>query len=105
MCTFTGGFETQAEAEATLCVDLGTAEAAVSRLVSVPLTQGQFDALVSWTFNEGQGRLAGSALLRELNAGDYGAAAAAFAAWDMIAGAPSAGLIARRAAEVALFRS
>jgi lysozyme len=38
-----------------LAVDVQGAESAVSRLVTVPLTQGQFEALTSWTFNLGQG--------------------------------------------------
>jgi lysozyme len=96
-------FETQAQAEADLCADLATAEAAVNRLVTVPLTQGQFDSLVSWTYNEGQGRLASSSLLRLLNAGSYTGAAKAFGSWEIIAGKHSDGLAARRDAEVALF--
>ena len=100
-----GQFETQAEAEADLCADLETAEAAVTRLVAVPLTQAQFDALVSFTYNEGQGRLKNSTLLKLLNAGSYALAAAAFGSWDIIAGQHSDGLAARRLAEVALFNS
>jgi lysozyme len=96
-------YETQAQAEADLCHDLGEAETAVNRLVTVPLNQGQFDALSSWTFNEGSGRLASSTLLRLLNQGSYSGCARAFASWDIIAGKHSDGLAARRAAEAALF--
>jgi lysozyme len=98
-----GCFESQAAAEADLCKDLATAESAVARLVTVPLTQGQWDALVSFTYNEGQGRLAGSTLLKKLNAGDYAGASAAFGSWEMIAGEHSEGLERRREAEIALF--
>lgn len=95
-----GAFETQAEAEADLCNDLGIAEAAVTRLVTVPLTQGQFDALVSFTYNEGQGRLRDSTLLKLLNNRNYPGAAGAFGSWEQIAGKHSAGLELRRDAEV-----
>ena len=60
---------TQAEADAWLAEDLATAEQAVSRLVKVPLTQNQFDALVSLCYNIGQGNFAESTVLRLLNAG------------------------------------
>jgi lysozyme len=100
-----GKFETKEQAEADLCTDLNTAEAAVERLVGVPLTQGQFDALVSFTYNEGQGRLRDSTLLKLLNAGSYAGAAKAFASWEVIAGKHSAGLEKRRDSEVALFLS
>ena len=43
-----GQFETQAQAEADLCGDLGDAEAAVTRLATVPMTQGEFDGLVAF---------------------------------------------------------
>jgi lysozyme len=52
---------------------------------------------------EGQGRLAGSTLLRELNAGNYAGAAECFRMWDFVGKTESAGLRHRRAAEAALF--
>ena len=100
-----GEFETQAHAEADMCADLGTAEAAVTRLVTAPMTQGQFDGLVSFTYNEGQGRLRDSTLLRLFNAGNSAGAAGAFGSWEIIAGKHSDGLETRRLAEVALFNS
>lgn len=45
-------------------------ENAVSRYVSVPLTQNQFDALVSFCYNVGQSNLLYSTLLKKLNAKD-----------------------------------
>lgn len=62
---------TEAEAEALLRKDLSVAERAVSNLVAVPLTQGQFDALVSLTFNVGSGTIESSGLLEHLNRGEY----------------------------------
>ena len=94
---------TQAQADAWLLEDVQEAVAAVNRLVSVPVTQNQFNALVDFTFNAGQGALASSTLLRKLNAGDTAGAAAEFARWDVCGGAHLAGLARRRAAETALF--
>ncbi|MFN3399655.1 MAG: lysozyme [Ferrovibrio sp.] len=67
-----------------LTKDAGEAEAAVRRLVTAPLSQQEYDALVSLTYNIGQGGLAESTVLRELNKGDYRAAAEAILMWDKI---------------------
>jgi lysozyme len=93
----------QAQAEALLSADVTTAEQAVLRLVKVPLTQGQFDALVDFVFNLGAGRLAGSTLLKDLNAGDSDAAGAQLLLWDHSGAQEIAGLKARREAELRLF--
>jgi lysozyme len=100
--SFPGGVE-EAQATAILSSDVGEAEQAVTRLVKVALTQGQFDALVDFCFNLGAGRLAGSTLLRELNAGCYAAAAQQLLAWDHAAGEVNVGLKARREAELQLW--
>ncbi len=57
------------QAEAILARDILEAEDHLRRLVKVPLTQGQFDALVDFIFNLGAGRFAASTLLREINSG------------------------------------
>lgn len=93
-----------AEADAILTGDLRRFEVGVERLARVPLTQGQFDALVSFAFNVGLGALENSTLLRKLNAGDYAAAALEFMRWDKAGGRRLAGLTRRRAAEAAMFR-
>lgn len=100
--SFPGGIE-EAQATSILANDVREAEQAVNRLVKVALTQGQFDALVDFCFNLGAGRLAGSTLLRELNAGLHAAAAQQLHAWDHAGGEVNAGLKARREAEFELW--
>lgn len=62
--------------------DLKSFEKAVRDAVKVPLTQNQYDALVSFTYNVGIGALQGSTALRKLNAGDYQGAANALLSWN-----------------------
>jgi len=94
---------TQAQSDALLSADLAKFEKAVANAVKVPLTQNQFDALVSFTYNLGEGNLRASTLLKRVNAGDMAAAAAEFAKWDKAGGKVLSGLTKRRAAEAALF--
>jgi lysozyme len=96
---------TQAQSDALLSADLAKFEKAVMNAVKVPLTQNQFDALVSFTYNLGEGNLRSSTLLKRVNAGDMAGAAAEFAKWNKAGGKVLAGLTKRRAAEAALFRS
>ncbi len=100
--SFLGGID-EAQAAAMLTEDVLEAEREVARLVGVALAQGQFDALVDFCFNLGAGRLAGSSLLRELNAGQYAAAAEQLLSWDHAGGVVNAGLKARREAEFQLW--
>ncbi|MDH0199138.1 lysozyme, partial [Enterobacter cloacae] len=72
----------QETAERLLKTGLVSYEIDVSRLVKVSLTQGQFDALVSFTYNLGARSLSTSTLLRKLNAGDYAGAADEFLRWN-----------------------
>ena len=83
--------------------DVREAEQAVTRLVKVPLSQGQFDALVDFCFNLGAGRLASSTLLKVLNGGRYADAAEQLLRWDVAGGTENAGLKARREAEFELW--
>ena len=93
---------TSARAEEMLQDDLRIFEAAVERLVTVHLCQHQFDALVSFTYNLGEGNLRSSTLLKKLNAGDYPGAAVQFDRWVHAGGKIMPGLVKRRAAERAL---
>ena len=94
---------TQAYATGLLRQDLNVAEACVNRLVQVDLTQAQYDALVSFTFNLGCGALSKSTLLKRLNAGDYHGAAREFLKWVYAGGRKIEGLMNRRVAERAMF--
>lgn len=96
---------TREQALAWLLRDSQWAVDTVNRLVSVSLTQGEFDALVDFTFNAGPHAIAGSTLLRVLNSGDYAAAADQFDLWDHCGGQVVAGLLRRRQAETAEFQS
>lgn len=91
------------QAEAWLRRDLAVFENKVSRMVTVPLTDNQFSALVAFTYNVGPGNLLKSTLLKKLNAGDYAGAADQFGAWNKAAGRVLPGLTRRRQAERTLF--
>lgn len=94
---------TEKEACDILDTDLDDVEAAVNRLVKVPLTQGQYDALVSLAFNMGEGNLRKSSLLAKLNRGDYDGARAAFDLYVKSRGQTLRGLQRRRDGEQALW--
>jgi len=91
------------QAAILLASDVAQAEKAVTRLVRVVITQGQFDALVDFCFNLGAGHLAASTLLHELNAGHYADAAQQLLAWDHAGGQVNQGLKERREAEYRLW--
>lgn len=79
--------------------DVRSAEGAVLRLITVPLTDGQFDALVSFTFNLGSGALQRSTLRRSINRSQHSEVPAQLCKWVWAAGQRSSGLIRRRRAE------
>lgn len=83
--------------------DLKRFEATVNKLVKVPLSQNQFDAVVSLVYNIGSGNFESSTLLKKLNAKDYQGAADQFPRWNKGGGKVLRGLVRRRAAERALF--
>jgi lysozyme len=83
--------------------DLGVAEDAVSRVIKQPLNQHQFDALVSWTFNVGQGALERSTLAQLLNDGDFDSVPAQLRRWDKAGGRVLRALQTRRETEVSMW--
>lgn len=88
-------------ADELLAQDLAMFQRGVNKAVTVPVTQGQYDALVSFAFNLGLGALQGSTLLRKLNAGED--ASGEFIKWVNAGGKRVEGLVRRREAERALF--
>ncbi len=102
---YEGQVITQEQADAWLLQDVQNAVNHVNALVTVQLTQGEFDALCDFCFNCGCGAFAGSTMLRLLNAGDYKNAALEFAKWDKAGGQVVAGLLRRRQTEVQEFNS
>jgi lysozyme len=96
---------TEYEALRLLKITLFKYEKGVSNCVSVPLSQNRFDALVSFVYNLGVGKLRGSTLLTKLNKGDIKGAADEFDKWVHGGGEVLPGLVKRRAAEKALFLS
>ena len=96
---------TQDQAVSWLMQDSQAAEADVNSYVTIQLTQGEFDALVDFTFNLGSGSLHKSTLLKLVDAGDFDAAANEFQKWDYAGGHVLAALFRRRLAEAAEFKS
>jgi GH24 family phage-related lysozyme (muramidase) len=92
-------------AEELLKRDLRLAEAALRRLIAVPLSDGQFDALVSFTFNLGAGALQRSTLRRKVNAGMHDDVPRELLRWVYAGGQKLAGLIRRREAEGLRYRA
>lgn len=99
----------QQQAMEMLRHDIVRTETAVAPLVRVPLSQGQWDAIIDFAFNLGSGALAHSTLLVKLNAGDYATARAELVKWCYVrnpaTGQPvvSQGLLGRRQREAALW--
>ena len=90
-------------AVALLIKDVLRSEQAVIRLITVPLTNGQFDALVSFTFNLGAGALQRSTLRRKVNREEHADVPAEFRKWIWAGGRKLRGLVQRRAAEAAMY--
>ena len=95
----------QATADRLLKTGLVGYENDVLKVAKVKLTQGQFDALVSFAYNVGSRALSTSTLLKKLNDGDIKGAADEFLRWNKAGGKVLNGLTRRREAERALFLS
>jgi lysozyme len=90
-------------AETMLDIELEEYEGYINDLVTVPLQQHQFDALVAWVYNLGVGNLLSSTLLVKLNAGEYEDIPHEIQRWNKAAGEVLEGLVRRRKAEALLF--
>ena len=95
----------QEQAEAFLIEDLEEFEGYVSALCERSLTQYQFDALVSWTFNLGPTNLKESTLLNRINYGPISDVPFQIQRWTRAGGQVLQGLVKRRAAEAALWQN
>lgn len=92
---------TEHQADELLAADLHSVEVDVNRLVKVPLTQNQFDALVSFHFNTGG--LGRSSVLKAVNAKHWSEVPHDLNLWVKGGGHVMLGLVRRRAAEGKLF--
>ncbi len=95
---------TKEKAEAYFNHSVGEVEKAIERLVTAPLQDCMFDALVSFVYNIGVTKFSASTLLKRLNECDYLAACDEIVKWHHVNGKDSNGLKKRRAAEIAMFR-
>jgi lysozyme len=104
----------KAQCDSAFLHDMEKFEAAVRKHVTIELEPWQFDALVSFTYNCGEGNLQKSTLLKKVNAGDFGSwsedeggtgAAAEFPKWNKANGKVLDGLVRRRASESLLFQN
>lgn len=102
---YPGQVITSDQASQYLLSDVQNAVNHVNSLVTVSLTQGEFDALVDFAFNCGCGAFASSTMLKLLNAGNYTGATAQFDLWDKAGGQVVAGLLRRRESETQEFNS
>ena len=93
----------QNHAEHMLEVELEEYEGYINDYVTSPLSQNQFDALVSWVYNLGPANLKASTMLKVLNAGDYQEVPAQMKRWNKAGGNVLEGLVRRREAESLLF--
>ena len=93
----------QSHAEHMLEVELHEYESYINEYVTAPLSQNQFDALVSWVYNLGPANLKASTLLKVVNAEDYAGVPAQIKRWNKAGGEILDGLIRRREAEARLF--
>jgi lysozyme len=93
---------TEDVADDLLETDVSIWEAHISNEVTVPINQGEFDALVDFEYNLGD-RLKGSTLLHLLNAGDYDGAEAQLTQWCYAAGKPNVAIKARRVLEMSVW--
>ena len=99
---FSDGID-QEQGEELLRRDAQVAERAVLRLITVPLTDGQFNALVSFTFNLGSGALQRSTLRRKVNRAEHDEVPDQLIRWVWAGGKKLKGLVKRRKQEARLY--
>lgn len=95
---------TQSEADEMFNHEIKEYETYVNTAVTVPLSQNQFDAIVSWVFNLGNGNLQASTMLKVINSGDHAGVPAQIKRWNKAGGKVLDGLVRRREAEALLYQ-
>lgn len=94
---------TQDEAQAKLEHEIGRYETQLAGMLQVPVSQGQWDALLLLVFDYGLMRIRSSILIRLVNSGDVERAADEFLKWIQIRGRPDMQMAKRRAVEREMF--
>jgi lysozyme len=94
---------TQAQADDLLTDTLSAVQSKVEAMLTRQLEDYQEAALISFAYNLGTGALGSSTLLKEVNAGNFDAAAQQFGLWIHANGVVVKGLVARRAFEAQVF--
>ena len=94
---------TKEDADEMLVEELHEYESYINDFVTAPLSQNQYDALVSWVYNLGPANLKASTMLKVLNAGEYEEVPEQMKRWNKAGGKVLEGLIRRREAESLLF--
>jgi len=92
---------TREQAEYILMVDLTRLRQKIDALLHQPLTQSQYDVVVSFTFNAGISALRTSSLLKKINTAKFNDVPAELMKWVHVKGKVSNGLVNRRQAEIA----
>ncbi len=98
-----GDTMSQAECDDRLSREIRAYEIAVWNATGGNVTQSEFDALVSFSWNVGTAGMAKSSVIKAHNRGDKQAAARAFGLWNKAGGKAVSGLTRRRSAEAALY--
>lgn len=91
------------EALSHLATDVKWAEKAVNKAVTVELSQGQFDALVSFVYNIGSGNFSRSTVLKNINAKVFDKVPNSIRLWNKSSGIIMQGLVNRREREINRF--
>ncbi len=92
------------EVDRILAKDVERFERGVARLITIPLKQHEFDAILSFAFNLGLGTLQRSTLRQALNRGDKEAAMESLLKYNKAGGKVLKGLDNRRKDEAAMFK-
>ena len=92
---------TKEQAEYILMVDLTRLRQKIEPLIHQPLTQNQYDVVVSFTFNVGVSALSGSSLLKKINTAKFNDVPTELMKWVHVKSKVTPGLVNRRRAEVA----